>query len=320
MTDILLVHANMNPMRDALAPRHTVHCLWEYDKAESFLAASGKAVSVIVTAGENRIDVPLLAALPHLRLIVCVGSGYDGVDIDWCTRHGVAVVAAVGGNANDVADHAVGLAIAAWRGIVADHQLIVQGEWKAANRLPSRRTMTGAPAGIVGLGSIGRAVGHRLAALNMPVQWWGPRDQPDAPFPRATSLVELATQSRLLVLCCRADASSRHLVDAAVLDALGPEGVLVNVARGSVVDEDALIAALHDGRLGGAALDVFAIEPTPAERWRDVRNVVLTPHSAGLTTDTLRAMIGLAIERVDKFLLGGDQGREQVLTANVATA
>jgi lactate dehydrogenase-like 2-hydroxyacid dehydrogenase len=318
MTDILLAHPNMSPIRGALAPRHEVHALWEYESGDTFLSSHGGAVSVIVTAGENRIDTALLGRLTNLRLIVCVGSGYDGVDVDWCARHGIAVVAAVGANAKDVADHALGLAIAAWRGIVADHDFIARGEWQAANRLPSRRTMTGVPAGIVGLGSIGRAVAHRLSALDMPVQWWGPREQSDAPFPKAASLIELAAESRLLVLCCRADASSHHLVDAAVLEALGPDGVLVNVARGSVVDEDALIAALRDGRLAAAGLDVFATEPTPADRWRDVPNVVLTPHAAGLTTDTLRAMIGLAVQRIDAFLLGDEQDRGRVLSASVA--
>lgn len=320
MTDVLLVHQNMNPVRDTLASRHKVHCLWEYADTDQFLLHHGAAVSLIVTAGENRIETALLEKLPGLRLIVCVSSGYDGVDTAWCVRHGVAVVAAVGANADDVADYALGLSIAAWRGIVADDNFVRRGEWMAANRLPKYRKMGGAPAGIVGLGSIGRAIAKRLTALDIPVQWWGPRDQPDAAYPRAPSLIELASQSRLLVLCCRADASSRHMIDAAVLEALGPDGILVNVSRGSVVDETALIAALRDGTLGGAALDVFEAEPLVLERWRDVPNVILTPHAAGLTTDTLRAMIGLAVQRVDKFLQGNDDDRAGILASNVAVS
>lgn len=311
--DILLIHENMRPIIGALEPANKVHCLWAEKDPEAFLTkGAGQAVRVIVTAGNNSIEKSLLQRLPQLQLIACVGSGYSGIDVDWCTRNEIAVIAATGGNADDVADYALGLAIAAWRGIVADDQFIRGGRWVAANRLPSRRSMKGNIAGIVGFGAIGRALAPRLAALGMDVRWWAPRDQPGVAFARSESLLQLARDSRLLMICCRADASTEGMIDREVIDALGPEGVLVNVSRGSVVDETALIDALHERRLGQAALDVFATEPTPPERWADVPNVILTPHSAGLTLDTLKRMIQLTVERINDFL-GSDPERRNAM-------
>lgn len=316
--DVLLAHENMRPIVPALQACHTVHCLWNQPDADAFLAASGAGVGVIVSAGENRIDRSLIDRLPNLGLIICVTAGYDGVDTDYCAARGVAVVAAVGVNADDVADFALGLAIAAWRGIVADDRLVRDGQWQVANRMPQRRSMRGAKAGIVGLGSVGLALAPRLAALGMTVGWWGPRDRADIELPRAESLLALARGSDLLLLCCRADATSRHMVDAQILEALGPDGMLVNVSRGSVVDETALIDALRSGAIGGAALDVFETEPTPAPRWTDVPNVIVTPHTAGVTRDVVKAMILRAVERVGIFLGSDEDRRRDLLRENVA--
>lgn len=317
-TDVLLVHENMRPILPALQASHRVHCLWEQSDRAAFLAAKGASIGVIVTAGENSIETGLIDRLPCLGLILCVSAGYDGVDVAHCAARGIAVLAAVGANADDVADYATGLAIAAWRGIVADDHTVRAGHWLASNRLPQRPSMRGALAGIVGLGSVGRAVAARLSALGMEVRWWGPRQQTDTDLPRAESLHDLATHVMLLVICCRADDSSKGLIGSATLDALGSGGIIVNVSRGSVVDEEALIDALKAGRLGGAALDVFETEPTPAARWADVPNVILTPHAAGLTTDTLGAMVRLAIERVAIFLGDDEERRRSLLSQRVA--
>jgi lactate dehydrogenase-like 2-hydroxyacid dehydrogenase len=316
--DVLLVHENMRPILPALQTSHRVHCLWDHPDKEAFLDAHGAEIGVIVTAGENKVEPALVDCLPGLRLIVCVGSGYDGVDVVHCSANGIAVLAAVGANADDVADYALGLSIAAWRGIAADDRMIRSGEWLASNRLPQRHSMRGARAGIVGLGSVGQAVADRLAALGMEVSWWGPRDQPQANLPRAESLRELATRVQLLIICCRADDTSKGLIDGPTIDALGPNGILVNVARGSVVDEGELIEALKAGRLGGAALDVFEIEPTPASRWAGVPNTILTPHAAGVTMDTLQTMIGLSVQRVAIFLGDDEKRREDLLQQSVA--
>lgn len=138
----------------------------------------------------------------------------------------------------------------------------------------------------------------------MEVAWWGPREKPGAPWPRAASLLDLARKSDVLAVCCRADETSRGLVSQDVLEALGPEGLLVNVSRGQVVDEDALVAALRAGRLGGAALDVFAEEPTAPGRWADVPNTILTPHTAGATTEAVQRMVALLVANLQAFFAG----------------
>jgi lactate dehydrogenase-like 2-hydroxyacid dehydrogenase len=166
-----------------------------------------------------------------------------------------------------------------------------------------RPSLKGRKVGIVGLGAIGEAVARRVVAFGMSVAWWGPNPKPSE-WPRAGSLLALAEDSDILVVCARAEAANRGLISAEVIDAVGPGGMIVNVARGQLIDEDALIAALKAGRLGRAGLDVFAEEPTPASRWADVPNTVLTPHTAGGTTDSIPRMVAQALENIRLHLAG----------------
>jgi lactate dehydrogenase-like 2-hydroxyacid dehydrogenase len=164
-------------------------------------------------------------------------------------------------------------------------------------------SLKGQRLGIVGLGSIGEAVARRAEAMRMPVRWWGPREK-TSPWTRSDSLLELARDSDILVVACKADESNRGLISRAVIEALGSQGLLVNVARGQLVDETALIAALKDGRLGQAALDVFEDEPTDPARWADVPNTVLTPHTGGATTEAVQGMLMLLIQNLRAAFAG----------------
>lgn len=262
-----------------------------------------EAIRVIVHAGEVPLTPELLERLPNLGLIACVSVGYDGIDVGWCRKRGIEVTHAKGLNADDVADHAIGLILASWRNIVAGDQVVRAGGWRGDDRLRPRPGLKGRKLGIMGLGAIGEAVARRAEAFGMEVAWWGPNPKPAA-WPRADSLLALARESDILVVACRADASNRGAVSGTIIEAVGPRGLIVNVARGSIIDEDALIAALKDGRLGRAALDVFAEEPTPAARWADVPNTVLTPHTAGGTVDSIPRMVAQALENVRLFLAG----------------
>jgi phosphoglycerate dehydrogenase-like enzyme len=170
-------------------------------------------------------------------------------------------------------------------------------------RLAPQPSLGGRTLGVVGLGHIGQAVARRAEAFRMNVQWWGPRAK-DAPWPRAESVVALARASDVLVVACRAEPANRGLISAEVIEAVGPRGMIVNVSRGSLVDEPALRAALKDGRLWRAGLDVFAQEPTPAEAWADIPGVVLTPHTAGSSTEAVPLMVAQAVENVRCFLAG----------------
>ncbi|HEY3694897.1 2-hydroxyacid dehydrogenase [Phenylobacterium sp.] len=242
------------------------------------------------------------ARMPKLGLIAVISAGYDGIDLDWCRARGVAVTHSRGVNADDVADHALGLLLAAWRGIVSGDRFVREGRW-ADERQVQGSTLTGRRVGIVGLGHIGLAAARRVEAFGMSVAWWGPNPKP-APWPRAESVLALAEDSDILVVACRAAASNVGLISREVIEAVGPKGLIVNVARGSVVDEDALIAALRSGRLGNAALDVFEQEPTPADRWAGLPGVVLTPHSAGGAVETVPRMMALALENIRLHLAG----------------
>lgn len=260
-------------------------------------------VRAIVHAGEMPLTPEFLGSLPRLGLIANVSVGYDGVDVPWCRARGIEVTHAKGLNADDVADHAIGLLIDGWRNIVAGDRVVREGRWRDDDRMRPRPSLKGRKVGIVGLGAIGEAVAKRAEAFGMGVAWWGPNPKPAA-WPRAASLLALARDSDILVVCARAEASNRGLISAEVIDAVGPQGMIVNVARGQLIDEDALIAALKAGRLGRAGLDVFAEEPTPAARWADVPNTVLTPHTAGGTTDSIPRMVAQALENVRLHLAG----------------
>jgi Lactate dehydrogenase and related dehydrogenases len=265
--------------------------------------AERQATRAIVHAGEIPLTPDFLTSFPQLGLIACVSVGYDGVDVPWCRARGIEVTHAKGLNADDVADHALGLMLASWRKIVAGDAVVREGGWRDDPRLRPPPGLKGRRLGVMGLGAIGEAVAVRAEACGMQVAWWGPNPKP-ARWPRAESLLALAQDSDVLVVACRADASNRKAVSREVIEAVGPKGLIVNVARGSVIDEDALIAALKDGRLGRAALDVFEEEPTPAARWADVPNTVLTPHTAGGTVDSIPRMVAQAVENVRLFLSG----------------
>ena len=268
-----------------------------------FLSGEGAAAQALVTTGSRPVS-PVLAASPNFKLVAVIGSGYEGIDVAALGGHGVSVTHTPSANHEDVADHALGLLIAVVRKIVAGDQVIRAGEWVPNRHQPPTRSLRTMRMGIVGLGAIGLAIAERLEPFGCTISWWGPRDKPNAKYRRADTLLALAADSDALLVAHRADASNIGLIDRAVLDALGPKGVLVNVARGSAVDEDAMIEGLRSGRLGGAGLDVFDIEPTPAERWRDVPNVVLTPHTAGGGDASMSAMVGMVVENLRRHFSG----------------
>ncbi|HEY3800262.1 MAG TPA: 2-hydroxyacid dehydrogenase [Caulobacteraceae bacterium] len=301
MTDkptILIVQPHLAPVGVMLEADFTVWRLWQGPPLEA-----SHSIRAIVVAGEFPVEAALVDSLPNLGLIACFTAGYDGVDLAWARERGLKVSHSPGVNHEDVADHAIGLMLAAWRGLVEGDAIVREGRWRPTEKRMTP-SLTGKRLGVVGLGAIGEAVAKRAAAFGLEVAWWGPNEKPDASWPRAASLLALAEGSDILVVAARAGTDNRGLVDRLTIEALGPQGLLVNVARGQLVDEAALIAALKDGRLGMAALDVFAAEPTPPARWQDVPNVVLSPHTAGATTAALPKMLALTRENLRRFFAG----------------
>ena len=258
-------------------------------------------VRAIVHAGEVVLTRDFLEGLPALGLIANVSVGYDGIDVAWCRARGIEVSHARGLNAEDVADHAIGLLLAAWRNIPAFDRIVREGLWRQEDRIGGQPSLGGRTLGVVGLGHIGAAVARRAEALRLNVQWWGPREK-EAAWPRADSVLHLARASDILVIACRAEPANHGLISAQVIEAVGPAGLIVNVSRGSLIDEPALRAALKDGRLWRAALDVFADEPTPADLWADIPGAVLTPHTAGSSNEAVPLMVAQAVDNVRRFL------------------
>ncbi|HEY5072401.1 MAG TPA: 2-hydroxyacid dehydrogenase [Caulobacteraceae bacterium] len=295
---LLILQPHLGVLSPFLEPEFTVWRFWEGPPVEAVTV-----IEALVVAGESEVDKRLAESLPKLGLIACFTAGFDGVDLDWARGRGLKVSHSPGVNHEDVADHAMGLLLSAWRRIVEGDRLVRSGGWQAKRKMLTP-SLGGHRLGIVGLGAIGAAVARRAETFGLAVSWWGPREKPQAPWERAESLEALASSSDILVIAARAGEETRGLISRAVIEALGPQGLLVNVSRGQVVDEDALVEALKSGALGMAGLDVFRDEPTPARKWADVPNTVLTPHTAGATTAAVPRMMALTLENLRRFFAG----------------
>jgi lactate dehydrogenase-like 2-hydroxyacid dehydrogenase len=294
----------MPRLEEALAREFDLHPLWREPDAAAFLRARGAEFTGLVTSAAVGAGADLVAALPSLRVLACFGVGLDKVDVEGARRRGIAVSATPDVLTDCVADLALGALVAVSRGIVAADRFVRRGAWLGA-RFPLATRVTGKRLGIVGLGRIGRAVARRAAGFDLEIRYHGRRPVPGTPWPFEPSIVELARWADQLVLTCAGGPATHHLVSAEVLEALGPGGFLVNVARGSVVDEAALVRALVGGKLGGAALDVFEDEPRVPEALLALENVVLLPHVGSATEETRDAMADLVLENVRAFYRDG---------------
>ncbi len=290
-------------LEQGLRDRFEVIRWFELDDAarDAVLAAGAEEIVAVVTGGHIGCPDPLMQALPSLGVIAINGVGYDKVDLELARRRGLWVTTTPGTLTEDVADLAVGLIIALLRQIPAGDAHVRAGAWPTGERSLARK-VSGRRFGILGLGNIGAAIAARLAAFG-PVAY-ASRTRKPVPYAFHPDAAALAQASDVLVVACSANETTRRLVDEAVLDALGPDGWLVNVSRGSVVDESALVRALEAGRIAGAALDVFEAEPHVPEALRASRQTVLTPHIASATVETRRAMAELVLANLDAFLRG----------------
>jgi lactate dehydrogenase-like 2-hydroxyacid dehydrogenase len=247
----------------------------------------------IAAGGESLVPRSLLEQLPNLKLVSVFGVGYDGIDVQAAVALGVMVTHTPGVLTDDVADLAMGLVLAVSRQIVQADQHVRAGRWPQGP-MPLGRKVSGARMGIVGLGRIGTAIARRAQAFDMSVAYTARTEKPGSGFDFHPTAAQLAAAVDFLVVITPGGQGTRHLINAEVLSALGPQGYLINVARGSVVDERALVHALEAGLIAGAGLDVFAAEPQVPEALWQMPNVVLTPHMASATHQTRRAMADLA--------------------------
>ncbi|BCW90702.1 2-ketogluconate reductase [Alphaproteobacteria bacterium SO-S41] len=273
-------------------------------ESDAAMAAAHPDLRALVVMGGGKMGAAEIDTFPYLGLIACFGVGYDGLDVAHANAKGITCTNCPNTNNEDVADHAVGIFIALLRDIVRGHARVVGPDWSQGERGRLGPSLWQLKAGIVGMGAIGQSIAKRLPAFGIPVSWWGPNAKPDLPYPRATSVLQLAKDNDVLFMAGRADENSRGIISTEVIEAVGPRGYIVNISRGFTVDEDALIAALKAGRLAGAALDVFWEEPTPAARWADVPNVVLTPHVGGGGRGAIEKQAKLVMENLSLFFAG----------------
>jgi lactate dehydrogenase-like 2-hydroxyacid dehydrogenase len=270
------------------------------DRAVLHAAASATAA---VTGGNTGIDAATVAALPALKLVASFGIGYDRVDLKALAQRGIQLTNTPGVVERCVADLALGLMLSLTRRIALADRLMRKGLWpKAEIGLTAR--VCGRRVGILGLGGIGTQIAKRATAFDMPIGYHNRKPRTDVPYRYFPSLVHLAEWADYLVVACPGGKDTHHLVDDEVIGLLGPDGALINIARGPIVDEKALLRALRKGHLGGAGLDVFEGEPSVPEAFAQLDNVVLTPHIAGSTRETWRAAFELMKENVTAFLAG----------------
>lgn len=300
--DVLAV-AKLHPFYlQALLTLYTVHDRTHTEDPAAFAALAPRIVGVAGT-GEASVPRSLLAQLPQAKVVSVFGVGYDGVDVGAAIEFGIPVTHTPDVLTDDVADLAMGLVLSVGRAVPQADQFVRAGRWPAGP-IALARKVSGARMGIVGLGRIGKAIAQRAKAFGMSIAYTARSEKPDSGFTFFPSTLELAAHVDFLVAITPGGTGTRHLINAQVLQALGPRGFLINVARGSVVDESALIEALQQGTIAGAGLDVFAHEPqVPEALWR-LSNVVLTPHMASATTETRQAMADLAFANMQAGISG----------------
>jgi lactate dehydrogenase-like 2-hydroxyacid dehydrogenase len=293
--EILLAGPYPDSEMELLAATYVVHRLWEQNDHATYLAGIGPRIRALGTRGDLGASAALMAQLPNLELVAVYGVGYDAVDLDYARSRGIRVTNTPEVLTNDVADMAFALLLATARRIPFGDAHVRSLAW-AGGPMPLTTSVSGKRIGILGFGRVGRAVAQRAAGFDMEIAYCARTEDGASGYRWFADAAALAAHVDYLVMCLAASAATQGLVDARVLKALGPRGMLVNVARGSIVDEPALIAALRDGTIAGAGLDVFCNEPTPDIGFLDVPNVVLQPHNASGTVET-RAAIGALVRR-----------------------
>jgi lactate dehydrogenase-like 2-hydroxyacid dehydrogenase len=271
----------------------------------AFLAAHGAEITAAVTTGTSGVNAELMTALPNLGAIVNFGVGYDSTDIDAAAAHGVTVSNTPGVLTDCVADTAVGLMIDVLRQFSAADRFVRAGRWPVDGMYPLTREVSNTRVGILGLGRIGSAIALRLSAFGCTIFYHNRHQVADSTYTYVASLEELARNVDVLIVAAAGGDGTKGLINREVLDALGAEGYLINIARGSVVDEDALVEALTAGRLAGAGLDVFAREPQVPEALLAMDNVVLLPHVGSATVQTRAAMESLTLRNLESYLQTG---------------
>ncbi|CQD03035.1 D-isomer specific 2-hydroxyacid dehydrogenase [Mycobacterium lentiflavum] len=306
-SDVLRIGNSFEPTFEReLGARYEIPLLPSGPQRAEFLAQHGAQIRVVVTSGRYGVDAETIAALPNLEVIVNNGAGVDLIDLAAAGKRGIGVSNTPDVLSDTVADTALGLILMTLRRFGAADRYVRAGRWASEGQFPYARDVSGLQVGILGLGRIGSAIATRLLGFDCAIAYHNRHKIDGSPYRYAESPLELAESVDVVVVATTGDERTRHLVDRSVLEALGPEGYLINIARGSVVDQDALVELVAAGALGGAGLDVFADEPNVPAVLYDLDNVVLFPHIGSATARTRRAMALLTIRNLETYLNTGE--------------
>jgi lactate dehydrogenase-like 2-hydroxyacid dehydrogenase len=299
--EALIIFPFIEQWHAELADEFTIH----YPKPaelDAFVALHGKRISVLLTNGSSGASASLMDRLPGLRIIGCFSAGYENVDLPAAETRGIPVAIGVGVNAPSVADLAFGLMISVVRNMLPKDRAMRQGGWAGLNGLI--RTVSNRRLGLLGYGHIGKAIAKRAAAFDMEIAYHKRSRADDVSYQYFPRLEALAEWCDILIVCCPGGEATRNLVNDKVLAALGPKSYIVNIARGTIIDTDALIKALRAGTIAGAGLDVFPDEPHVPSELYAFDNVVLSPHVAGFTIESFRGAFELLRDNVRAQLAG----------------
>ena len=294
--DLLLTQPVPQAIDEVLVREYRVHRLYQHNDPQRLLDEVGPRIRGVVTGGAKGLSNVLMDQLPALQIIAISGIGTDAVDLTRAAARNIHVTTTPGVLTDDVADMALGLIISTLRRLGEGERLVRDGQWGTVN-LPLARKVSGIDLGIVGLGRVGQAIARRAAAFDMRIAYSDRSEKPESGYRYVAHLCELARSVDVLVLAASAD-DGKAIVTAEVLEALGPDGYLINVARGKLVDENALVEALRERRIAGAGLDVFVDEPNVPPALRDLAHVTLQPHRASATEQTRLAMGQMVLENL----------------------
>ena len=293
-------------INDKLNALYVMHRLFEQNDKDAYIREHGAAIKGVITGGHTGISNDLVDRLPALRVIAVNGVGTDAVDLAYARARGIPVTATLGALTEDVADLALGLMLTLCREICVGHAFVTSGNWQKhphPGALPLSNRFSGKRIGIMGMGKVGRAIAQRVAGFGCPVAYTDLRAMDDLPYTFVPDLIQLARDSDILVLSAAAD-KAQGVVNAAVFDALGKHGYLVNIARGKLVAEDELVEALSNGVIAGAGLDVFVDEPNVPAALLDMKQVVLQAHRASATIQSRTAMGEMVLASLQQALAG----------------
>lgn len=303
---LLMTGPMMRMVMEQLDAAYTVHRLWEAEDADAMIGEISDKIEAIAVGPHTPVDGPLMSRLPNLKIVSNFGVGYDTVDAKWAGAHGIYVTNTPDVLTEEVADTTLGLLLMTVRQLSESERYLRAGRWETEGPFPlTKASLRDRRIGIVGLGRIGKAIARRLDAFRVPVVYHGRSEQADVPYGYYADLVDMARDVDILLSVAPGGTATNHMINAEVLDALGPDGILINVGRGSVVDEKALVEALKSGTILSAGLDVFEDEPHVPADLIEMEHVVLLPHVGSASVHTRNQMGQLCVDNLKSYFETG---------------